>query len=346
MIDNLGGLLEETGLPGLSQLRHLLAELLDGSRSAGFLASEHMLKRRVFRLEFMLDGDPRSFIVKRFDPFIAQRNRLVAERWLPAVGLKENGLNLLGSAADLTGRYVWHVYEDLGDGSLDKGDPNPEQIKAAVELIVQLHTRFAEHPLLGECRLWGGDLGFHFYTSSVRDALRCLETLRRSRLDFSHEKLEILERLWSHLTKLADEQPSRARLHQELGGPETLLHGDLWTQNIFVVPTHNGYHVRLIDWDHAAVGSIAYDLSTFLYRFPVKDRAWILQLFRDCFIRYDWQLPTVAELNSLFEVAECARIANRVIWPAIAVLHDQVSWGFEELAEVERWFRILEPVIP
>lgn len=345
MMDILGRLLAETGQPGLPQLRQLLADLLDGSQSTGGLVSQHELKRSVFRLKFKIDGVLLSFIVKRLDPDVAQRNRLVAERWLPAVGLKENGPALLGSTADITGRFVWHVYEDFGENALGKDKPDPEQVRAAVALIARLHTRFAEHPLLGECRLWGGDLGFHFYTSSVRDALRSIAAIRKSTLPFSSERLDLLDRLFSHLTKLVDEEPYRSQLLKELGGPETLLHGDLWTQNIFTIPTQNGIHVRLIDWDHAAVGPIAYDLSTFLYRFPVRDRVWILQLYKNSLVSHDWQLPAVPELNLLFETAECARIANRVIWPAIAVLDGQAAWGFEELAEVERWFRILEPVI-
>ena len=62
--------------------------------------------------------------------------------------------------------------------------------------------------------------------------------------------------------------------------------------------------------------------------------------------RAGWQLPGEHKLNLLFETHEYARFANRMIWPAVAVVMDQVNWGFEELAEVERWFVQFEPVLP
>ena len=40
-----------------------------------------------------------------------------------------------------------------------------------------VHTAFAEHPLLPECRLWGGDRGIHFYSANVRDAIIALRSL-------------------------------------------------------------------------------------------------------------------------------------------------------------------------
>jgi len=44
----------------------------------------------------------------------------------------------------------------------------------------------------------------------------------------------------------------------------------------------------------------------------------------------------------LFDTAEQARYANRVIWPALALVQDHAAWGFPELAEVERWFDALD----
>ena len=133
---------------------------------------------------------------------------------------------------------------------------------------------------------------------------------------------------------------------KEWGGAETLLHGDLWAINVFVIPTGNGLHARLIDWDHAAVGPFSYDLSTFLLRFPPGQRQWILEQYSEEVARSDWHLPEQAELNLLFETAEYARFANRIIWPAIALVMDNAEWGFEMLAETERWFEQFEPVLP
>ena len=53
------------------------------------------------------------------EPAIAQRNELVARRWLPAIDLSKSGPALIGVAAARTGECVWHAYEDLGDRALE-----------------------------------------------------------------------------------------------------------------------------------------------------------------------------------------------------------------------------------
>ena len=40
------------------------------------------------------------------------------------------------------------------------------------------------------------------------------------------------------------------------------------------------------------------------------------------------------------------RFANRIIWPAIALVIDSAGWGHEALAEIEQWFEQFEPVLP
>jgi hypothetical protein len=346
MIEGLDDLLEGNGQLGLPELRNLLQDLLAEPGAAGQLIDQHRLKPCVYRLRFEINGHVRSLVVKRLDPDIAQRNRLVAKRWLPAVGLSQSGPTLLGTAAERSGQCVWHVYEDLGDWTLDASNPGPSQVKAAVELIAQIHIRFAGHALLGECRLWGGDLGIHFYTASVRDAINALQALRPPAVELYSGRLVLRERLLERMHKLLDEQSYRAQAMAELGGPETLLHGDLWRENVFVSPTRNGLQVRLIDWDHAAVGPISYDLSTFLLRFPTHDRHWILACYQDAVCHLNWRLPASSDLNLLFDTAECARLANTIIWPAIAVLESQAAWAFDQLAAIEEWFEMLEPVLP
>ena len=59
-----------------------------------------------------------------------------------------------------------------------------------------------------------------------------------------------------------------------------------------------------------------------------------------------WRLPPTGILNAVFETAEYARYANRIIWPAVALLEERAAWGFEQLAEVERWFDALELALP
>ena len=203
-----------------------------------------------------------------------------------------------------------------------------------------MHTRFAEHALLGEVRLHGGDLGIRFYESNVRDAIYALEACQPAA-----QQNGLRDRLLHRLCKLRDELPGRAQALAEWGGPETLLHGDLWAINVFVIPSANGLHARLIDWDHAAVGPASYDLSTFLLRFPSEHRPWVLDLYRQAVAGAGWRLPGERELNLLFETHEYARIANRIIWPAIALVMDGAEWGAEALAEIDGWFEQFEPVL-
>src|SRR5207249_2347146 len=196
-----------------------------------------------------------------------------------------------------------------------------------------------------ECRLYGGDLGMNFFTSNVRDASRCLESLRPDAVELSSADIAMRDRLLGRLQTLLDEQPRRAEIFAEFGAPETLLHGDLWTTNMFVTPTSTGLRARLIDWDHAAVGPISYDLSTFLLRFAAEHRLQILQIYREEMAQAGWRMPQEDVLNVLFETAEFARFANRIIWPAIALVKDHVNWAFAELAEAEQWFQQWQPVL-
>jgi hypothetical protein len=113
-----------------------------------------------------------------------------------------------------------------------------------------------------------------------------------------------------------------------------------------VVPDGPGFRVRLIDWDRAGVGPVSYDLSAFLGRFPAGARGWILDLYRQALRRSGGRLPPPAELHRLFDTAERARLANCVIWRALAVREGQPEWGFQELAALEQWLGELQPVLP
>jgi thiamine kinase-like enzyme len=382
MIEGLNTLLAGSGLPGLSELRGLLEELLGGSGSAGRLLEQQTLQprqTRVFRLRFSVNGQERSLIIKRLRPEIARRNELVAQRWLPAVHLDDAGPPVRASVAATNGACVWHVYDDLGQWELDPCEPDREAVRVATDLIARMHTRFAGHALLGEIRLYGGDLGIHFYEANVRDAIHALEALNPPAA-----RSPLRESLLKRLHQMLDELPQRAQALAQWGGPETLLHGDLWAINVFVIPDaaagvppagrsdgraaapehSNGspdgkvpsstagrtppaaWRARLIDWDHAAVGPATYDLSTFLLRFPSEDRPWVLELYRQAVAEAGWRLPDERELNLLFETHEYARFANRIIWPAIALVQDRGEWGYDALAEIDEWFEQFGPVLP
>jgi len=395
MIEGLEQILNGTGQPGLAELRGLLEELLGGRESSGCLLEQQTLQpreMRVFRLRFGVNGQERSLIIKRLRPEIARRNELVARRWLPAVHLDDTGPPVRGSVAASSGDCVWHVYDDLGNWELDPREPGREAVQVATELIARMHTRFAGHALLGEIRLYGGDLGIHFYEANVRDAIYALEGLQPFTLNTQPSTSQVRDRLLARLYNLRDELPQRAQALAEWGGPETLLHGDLWAINVFVIPpvaagvppavepgvppggmsdrlvaapeysnaspdgkmpsstpretpAATGWRARLIDWDHAAVGPATYDLSTFLLRFPSEHRLWVLELYRQAVAKAGWRLPDDRVLNLLFETHEYARFANRIIWPAIALVMDGAAWGAEALAEIEGWFEQFEPVL-
>ncbi len=337
--------LEARSEPGWAELCDALCELLDGADPAQRVTGLRPLKRKVYRLEFEPGAPCRSLVVKRLEPAIAQRSRLVAERWLPALGLDDRCARLLGVAADRTGDSVWHIYEDLGDGTL-AARPDADRVKATVDLIADLHSSAARHPILPDVRRYGSDLGMPYFTSNVRDAIAALEALRDCGIKTPPEHAGLPERLLERLHALLADVPRRSHVFDEAAGPATLLHGDLWTINVFVGTTAKGPQARLVDWDRAGVGPFSYDLSTFLFRFPPPERPGIIDLYRAAMARAGRRLPSPAALQVLCDTAERARYANCVIWPALALLHDAAAWGFAGLAEVERWFQVLDSERP
>jgi thiamine kinase-like enzyme len=152
--------------------------------------------------------------------------------------------------------------------------------------------------------------------------------------------------LLDRLSGLLDGLPRRADDMARFGGPETLLHGDLWRPNIVPMTEAGIRHVRLLDWDHAGVGPIAYDISTLLLRFPPNDRPALLELYRQAVEPAGLTLADPDRLNAVFDTAERGRIANRVIWPAVATIEGDRRWGPAALAEIEGWFGALAPVLP
>lgn len=345
MNETLSQFFADSGKPGTTELLHSLRRLLGDTEDSDRLTSHSKLGDGVYRVQVGVNGAVQSVVVKCLDPDIAERNRLVAERWLPAIGLAECGPPLRAAAAERSGRCIWHIYEDLGDWGLASCNPDRARVKAVVETIARMHARFTEHPLLGECRLWGCDFGPQFFAASVRDAIRSMEALLPPKVRLTSDLSALRDRLLRKLYGLQEEEGIRTGLIRELGGRETLLHGDLWPKNTMAIPTGEGLQVRLIDWDHAGVGPVGYDLSTFLLRFAPADREEILDLYRQAPETPPWRISSILDLNLLFETAEQARLANSVIWPALAAWETQAEWAFERLAAIDEWFGAQVPVL-
>lgn len=334
--------------PGPTALTRELRGVLGGQHAGVRLLGREELGPAVHRLRFRVNGETRTLVVKRSESAMARRNWLVARRWLPALRLGDAGPPLLAVAAERGGEHEWQVYDDLGDRIIDESAPDRAGVRAVVALVARLHLAFADHPLLAECRLWGTDFGIHWYSSNVRDGIRALEGVRGRDAQLGTDGVAAREHLLDRLHRYRAEERERGAMLAEWGGPETLLHGDLWPKNCFAALTAEGVRARLVDWDRVGVGPVTYDISTFLSRFPADDREWILDSYREAVGRGGWTLPDAPRLNALFATAEIARLANRVIWPAIALLQRDADaeWAVAELVSMAGWMDALQPLLP
>jgi thiamine kinase-like enzyme len=181
-------------------------------------------------------------------------------------------------------------------------------MSSVVELIVDLHTRFAGHALLPQFREHGGELGMGFFTTHVARSIEGLKSIRSLGPSLSHEEAELRDRLLGRIERLDAERDTRASLLAKWGGPDTLLHGDLWLSNPLVAPQADRFKATLIDWDHVGMGPVTYDISTFLYRLPPKHRPWILAVYRE---GEWWGFPMMEEIERWFADLEPVLAGNR-----------------------------------
>jgi thiamine kinase-like enzyme len=346
VISGLDRLLEATRQPGLSELRAAVGELFGEPRVEGRVTGEQRLNDSgsINRVRLELDGARTSIVAKRSRPEPAERNRLIARRCLPAVELETGAPAILATAAERSGRHVWQVYEDLGERTLES-DRDAAAVEAAVELLARIHSRFIDHPRLAEIRDCGADFGPGFYSSNVRDAIRGLQALSPPHVNGFGDWGALQERLLERFCALRAQERERGEAIAELGGPETLLHGDLWHKNASVTRERGRVRVRMIDWDHAGLGPAGYDLSTFLNGFAADERSRVLALYGEAVADSGWRLPSSAELAYLFQTFELARVANCVVWSALAAT-DGVEGELEELQENEAWLASLDEVRP
>jgi hypothetical protein len=313
-------------------------------RSVRVVTSEE-IKPSVQRLRVELDGAERALVVKWSDPLAARRNWLVARRWLPAVGLEDRGPPLIAVVGEPTCEGAWQVYDDLGDRPLSSERPVEGEVEAAVDAIAHVHTAFAQHPLLRECRHWGGDRGIQFYSANLRDAVIALRTLDLDRLPGDPRAAR--DALLGWIDRLKEQESERAQVLAVSGGPETLLHGDLWPTNAVIAANGDGVRVRLVDWDETAVGPIGFDLSTFLLRFEPSHRRSILDAYRNAVGRLaGWDLPGERELNLIFETAAYGRLASLLVWSVAAAEEGECDWLPERLTAMVEWLDAVAPVLP
>jgi hypothetical protein len=308
---------------------------------ARLLVQEH-LKKCVYRLRFEVPTGQFSVVVKCLSPRTARANELVVDRWLPAAGLERACPGLRGVVR--SGPTVWHIYEDVGGSGLDDSSPDPARVAPVVELIVDLHTCFAGHALLPEFRKHCGERGMSFFEKHVARSIDALESIGSSGPPLSRPQTELRDRLLCRVERLYQERSERAWLHEKSGGPDTLLHGDLWPSNTLVARRTDGFQATLVDWDRVGMGPVTYDLSTFLYRLAPEHRDWILKLYREAAAKRGWQLPDDSALNQLLDTAECARYAFNLGDAARAASQGE-TWGFPMLAEIDTWFARLKPAL-
>ena len=303
------------------------------------VVSATFLRRGVHRLQ--LEGATcASVVVKRLPAKASQLERSVTDRWLPSVEMNGFGPPRRAAAGEGDGRYVWHVYDDLGPHGLDQGDVDPGRLGAAMNRLADLHASFARHPMLVEARFAAGDLGTHFYRNSVRDAARCVALLRPPAVQPSAEQCRVRDEVAELLSHLTEDEPDRVRLLTELAGPTTLVHGDLTRANVFVLPEPGG--CRLIDWDHAGVGPCGFDISTHVAYYAPAQRRLVLNLYTQAMADRGFPFADDLDWDLLVRTFEAGRLANQIIWIALGILEGN-AWGFRELAD---WRDALEAVDP
>jgi hypothetical protein len=325
-----------------SALERCLHELVGEASLSS--ARPQPLKDGVHRLHVELEGAERSLVVKATTPEVARRNWLLARRWLPAVGLEGDGPRLLAMAAEQTCEAAWLVFEDLPGHPVSTDPPVDGDIEAAIEAVARMHTAFADHPLLRECRYWGGDRGMGFYCSNLRDAAIALRSLDVRGLGASGS--DVCTALFRWIERLEGQAPERAEVVASSSGPETLVHGDLWPTNIVITSAGDASRARLIDWDELGAGPIGFDLSTFLLRFDPPHREDILAVYRRT-VRgmAGWHLPPAPALNSIFEAAAYARLLSLLTWSVAAAKAGPSDWLLERLEGIVGWLGEVAPVI-
>jgi hypothetical protein len=313
-------------------LAGVLACVADDQKHQVRVVGTTELCRGVYRLEVAGAVRP-SIVVKRLAGRQAQLEQRLTDRWLPDAGLDGLGPPRLAAVPDADGHHVWHVYDDLAGWGLDRPDPEAATLVRAMTRLADLHATFATHALLPEARFTSGDLGAHFFSKSVRDAVRSIELLRPPAMHLSPDQERVRDGVLERLSLLLDDEPARVRMLEQDAGPETLLHGDLTRENLFVLPGPGPQQVRLIDWDHVGVGPAGFDVSTHLRYYAAEQRQLVLDSYTRAMAERGFPLHDL-DWELLVATFEAGRLANQVIWVALGILEGN-GWNFEHLAQWE-----------
>ena len=138
LYERIGRVLDDGQEPGAAEVCDLVRRILDDDAASAPLDLER-LKTGVYRLRIG-NGAGRSVVLKCLKPALAQTDRLVVERWLPALGLGDRSPRIVAAGAERDGCWVWHAYEDVGDDTLRRRH-DPEHLDAAISLIACLSSR-------------------------------------------------------------------------------------------------------------------------------------------------------------------------------------------------------------
>lgn len=218
---------------------------------------------------------------------------------------------------DVRGDY-WLFLEDLGEWTLNEGDR--DEWLAAVRWLAQMHGKWwgraAELRALG-CLHEHGD----------RYYWRVARTARRHLVRADHRQaIRSFDRLMARFESVVDHL---------IRQPRTLVHGDVFPHNILLQP---GPRIRPIDWEAAAVGLGAWDLTRLLDGWgkdkPAFRAAYLAELAR--------QLPVPCDPRS-FEttVAHCEvlDVLCHLAWEAKACRAEAFVLGQLEAMETA-WHRL------
>ena len=207
------------------------------------------------RLRVMLaSGETLSVVFKRLlpdpDP-VGQtylREVLIYRRLL--AGGRFGAPALYGSVQDEARDRYWLFVEDVGDHSLEDGDL--DDWLAAARWLATLHGTYSGRE--AELRSLGclGEHGLRFYRTLAGKARRNLARADTAGAVARFD--ELMKEYNAIVTELVDR-------------PRTLIHGDLGPHNVAVQP---GGRIRPIDWEWAAIGPAAWDLSRLLYELAAR----------------------------------------------------------------------------